>query len=365
MPEDPRAPLAASVPPKMRRTMVSRSALVEEVIEHDASLVLFIAPAGFGKTSTMLQLRDALEVSGTRAAWWTLDRADNDLQRLLAFLRQVLRIPEDSEHIVPFGLDASGSGPVSIFLDDFELVVGGLLPGIVNDLLDQLPRGSRVVIGSRRQPGIGLAKLRAQGAILEIGVAELQFSERETNELLQYTPGGGELSRSARAMLQEKTAGWPAAVALAATALAHSRHGGADLRDRMSASMQPVAEYLSEVVLDRQPQDIRDFLLCTSVLHYLEPAVCHALLVPELNSFFVLERLHAGNLFVVPVPARQDGVDADPIGHQVARHRQCHADDAGLRRAVGRLADLPILGRDRGGIDDDPALGRFEFVVQR
>lgn len=135
----------------LTRQIVIRNDLVDRVLQHSASLVLFIAPAGFGKTIAMSQLRDVLQSQGSRTAWWSLDRSDNDPQRLFEFLRQVLHPP----------VNANELDPVCIFLDDFEVVEGGPLPEIVKNLLGQLPAGSRLVIGSRRKPGIGLAQLRA------------------------------------------------------------------------------------------------------------------------------------------------------------------------------------------------------------
>ena len=286
---------------------VSRSALINRVLGHSASLVLFVAPAGFGKTTAMAQLREAITVLGGHTAWWPIGGVESDQQRFLTFLRQVLRDPaggDSADLLSPFGFSASVGEPIGLFLDDFEGIADDALSGLVLELVRQLPPGSRVVIGSRRRPDFKIAHLKAQDAVLEFGVTDLQFSEPEIQTLMQKRLGQQRLSRAALMVLQEKTFGWPAAVALASMAMAHQPEGDTGVLERLSVSMQPVAEYLSEVVLDQQPREIRDFLLCTSILHYLEPAVCKAL-APWVESAAVLEQLTINNLFVSQVPGSQ------------------------------------------------------------
>ena len=300
------------------RLAISRHDLIDRVLARNTSLVLFIAPAGFGKTTAMNQLRDALQSRGMRTAWWSLDRSDNDPQRLFGFLRKVLNSPAESDHIAPFGLNVKDDGPLGIFLDDFEVVEGGPLPEIVRNLLGQLPPGSRLVIGSRRKLSFGLAKLKLQGSVLEFDATDLQFTSAESSQLLRQATGEKGLSSSTLALLQEKTAGWPAAVALASIALTHQREGEVNLVKHLSTSLQPIEEYLSEVVLETQPQEVRDFLLFTSVLHNLDPALCKEL-VPNLNTDYMLERLISNNLFVSPVLGQVERWRYHPVFADILR----------------------------------------------
>lgn len=284
--------------PATARPSVVRQRLAERVLQSQAALVLYIAPAGFGKTTAMLQLREALIASGLRTAWLTLDRGDNDPQRFLEFLGESLQLLTTAGDVAPFGLDMSTSAPLALFLDDFDAVSGGSVSSIVRDLLDQLPRGSRVVIGARQQPGFGLARLRANGAVLDFGMTDLQFSGEESRQFL-LGAAGADLPESELALLQERTEGWPAAIALASMALAQ-RDGDHDFIRQFSATTQSVSDYLSEVVLNTQPADYCKFLLATSILRSMNVEVCQALL-PGLDCAFILERLHASNLLVTQV----------------------------------------------------------------
>lgn len=304
--------------PKSERSHISRKDLIDRVLAKDASLVLFVAPAGFGKTNAMMQLRDAFKLQGMTTAWWSLDKQDNDPQRLLSFLRDILGSAHQQAPIAAYGLSVPISHPLAIFLDDFEAVDGGPLPQIVLNLLGQLPPGSRMVIGSRRKPGMGLAKLKLQGAVLEFNENDLQFSRAQSDQLLQSAMGTAPLSDTNLRLLYEKTAGWPAAVALAGIALGHEHQTSPGLVHQMSATVQPVEEYLSEVVLDHQAQEIREFLLSTSVLHQLDATICQAL-VPQLNAAYLLQRLMENNLFVSSVPGQIDRWRYHPLFADILR----------------------------------------------
>ena len=274
---------------------VRRRALLDRVRHSSAVLILLVAPAGFGKTTAMRQLRDSLQAEGQHTAWLTLERGDDDPQRFLAFLRESLQAEPFGDEHAPFGLALSNRGPVALFLDEFELVLGGAVPSIVRELLDQLPRGSLLVMGARQPPGFGLTRLRAQGAMIEFGQAELQFSVDESRDLLCQAQGHA-LPESELAALQERTEGWPAAVAFASIALAQG-DAHDDIFRRFSGSSQPMTDYLSEVVFDRQSPEVREFLLGTAVLRQLEVATCEALL-PGFDAAFMLGRLEISNVFV-------------------------------------------------------------------
>lgn len=309
-------------------TGIERSLIIDRVLAGGAKLILFIAPAGYGKTQTMTQLRDAFLAQGMETPWLSLERHDNDPQRLLSFLRQVLDSPTGPDQMEPFGLNVSHSQPVAIFLDDFELIDGGSLPEIVLNLLGQLPPGCRLVIGSRRKLRMGLAKLKLQGAVLEFNDQDLQFSKEQSAALFQNALGLQDLPHATLNLLHEKTAGWPAAVALASIALSHQGMGSQVLLHQISASLQPVEEYLSEVVLSHQTQEMYEFLLSTSVLHQLDPVICQAL-VPGLNCDYMLDRLIEGNLFVSAVPGRTERWRYHPLFADILRTqlKRKRADD--------------------------------------
>jgi LuxR family maltose regulon positive regulatory protein len=299
-------------------TGIQRSLIIDRVLAQGATLVLFIAPAGYGKTQTMSQLRNAFMAQGMDTPWLSLERHDNDPQRFLSFLRKVWSESTGPDHMEPFGLNVSNTHPIAIFLDDFELIDSGPLPEIIFSLLGQLPPGSRLVIGSRRKLRMSLAKLKLQGAVLEFNDQDLQFSKGQSAALFQSALGLRDLPDATLDLLHEKTTGWPAAVALASIALSHPGRGSQVLLHQIAASLQPVEEYLSEVVLSHQPQEVYEFLLSTSVLHQLDPFICAAL-VPGLNCEFLLDRLIEGNLFVSAVPGQIERWRYHPLFAEILR----------------------------------------------
>jgi len=321
---DKTQPQAAAHPP------VARLGLASRVQASNAAVLLLVAPAGFGKTTAMAQLRQQWHGDGLATAWLTLDRGDNDPQRFLGGLREALQALQPAAEpratllpFDPFEAAARSGRPFALFLDDFECIAADAVVRLVRDLVEQLPRGSRLVIGSRRQPDLGLARLRTQGRVLELDAASLRFSDAESRELLALRQAPA-LSAADHQLLQAKTEGWPAAMALAAMALQHHGSGSQFIR-RFSGSTQAVADYLSEDVLDRQPAELREFLLATSILRQLDAPVCQALL-PRLDCAYVLQRLQASNLFLVPIAGRPGHwryhtLFSDFLRVQLLRHR--------------------------------------------
>jgi LuxR family transcriptional regulator, maltose regulon positive regulatory protein len=264
-------------------------------------LVLVRAPAGFGKTTAMLQLREALEARGTATAWLTLDRADNDVPRFLAGLgAAVQHFGLERRDDVSGGvmeLLAAETSPFALFLDDFELIREGGVVGLVRDIVEHLPRNGRLVVGSRSLPDLGLGRLRARGQLLELDTDILRFSTDEAAEFFRLR--GAELPVEALDQALGKTEGWAAALWL--LSLAIQRHGpGSHFVSRLSMSERDVADYLTEEVLAQQEPSVRNFLLRTSVLRHLSAPVCQALL-PNLDCAVILQQLEHANVFLTPV----------------------------------------------------------------
>ncbi len=291
-----------------RAAMVPRDAVTERVIAAGAvKVVLVRAPAGFGKTTAMLQLRERLDQAGVATAWLTLDRADNDLPRFLGNLgAAVVGLDRHEARPLEAPLDAVAAlahegPPFALFLDDFERVQETAVLGLVSEIIDRLPRRGQLVIGSRSLPPLGLGRLRARGQLLEIDAEALRFTLPEAVAFFELTQRRGReaLATATVARLHGKTEGWVAALWLVSLAL--ERHaGGSDFVERFSGSNRAVADYLAEDVLAHQPPDVRDFLLRTSILRHLSAPVCRALL-PRVDCARMLERLEAANLFLSPI----------------------------------------------------------------
>jgi LuxR family maltose regulon positive regulatory protein len=278
-------------------------------------LCLVEAPAGFGKTTLLAQWQAT--AGGSRVAWVSLEEGDNDPTRFWVYVVEALRTVEpdvgqatlaalgrpsaDLYRVVLPGLlndlHAVGS-PLFLVLDDYHLVTNPACHQTLTFFLDHLPAGVHLALSGRSDPPLPLARMRARGELAEIRVADLQFSDEEAIALLN---GSMRLDLAGEdvARLAERTEGWAAGLVLA----------GLSLRDRQDASAfiasfhgdhRHVADYLAAEVLERQPEEIRTFLLRTSILERLSGPLCDAVLEAE-GSAGLLAELERSNLFLVPL----------------------------------------------------------------
>ena len=296
-------PAAKLTPPVALASQVLRSAVLERVASTVGDrLVLVRAAAGFGKTTLMAQLQDRLAEDGVDTAWLTLDAADNDTVRFLTGLQAALsgsRHAPGADGALLDTLDwlATRTSRYALFLDDFEFIREPSVLALVRTLVDRLPRGCRVVIGSRSLPDLSLARLRAHGQLVEVDTDALRFSPEETVALASRMPGERP-SDDALARLHRKTEGWVTALRLAL-----NEGGGPDLQflESFSGSARAIAEYLAEDVFARQPEDARVFMLHTSILRHLEVPLCQALLQQH-DVARILAGLEQQSVFLVALP---------------------------------------------------------------
>lgn len=304
-------------PPATDARQVARAALVDAIVQHPARLVLVRAPAGFGKTTLMTQARQRLMAEGVATAWLTLDSADNDPSRFLAYLAGALDelSPQEGSHdpasaaAVPIGevalalmeRTASLPFPFAFFIDEFEVIRSPGVMALLAQLLECVPAGSRLVIGSRNVPDLRLARLRASGQLLEIDVQKLRFSLDETRRFFD-TLGTQALGSEDLGILHAKTEGWVAALWLASLALERHQYRR-DFIAAFSGTEDSLAEYLAEEVLAQQPPDVRQLLLSTSILREFSAPLCAALL-PGMDSESILRQLASANVFLIPIEGR-------------------------------------------------------------
>lgn len=352
---------SAKLAPLVQRVAeVRRSGVADRLSSAGAvKLVLVRAPAGFGKTTAMVQLRELMDARGVTTAWLTLDRADSDVPRFLAGLNAA---------VSQLGLERRGGGdqgvleqlasedsPFALFLDDFEVIREGGVIGLVRELIEHLPRSGQLIIGSRSFPDLGLGRLRARGQLLELGPEVLRFSPTEASEFFKLR--GADMSLEMQDRAYGKTEGWVAALWLLSLAL--QRHGArSDIVSRMSESARDVADYLTEEVLSQQTPGVRDFLLRTSVLRHLSAPACRALL-PNVDCAETLRALERGNVFLIPVENSPDlyryhSLFADFLRNQLKRERpddltRLHLAASGWYESQGRpvpAIDHAIEGGD-------------------
>ena len=292
-------------PPAGTASQVPRPRLLDWLGQAEAArLVLFRAPAGFGKTTAMREYRVHVQQQGVPTAWITLDRSDNDVSRLLhCLLKAMGPILAKSDR----GRGSSGSAlhfvtrlqqcnvPFVLFVDEYEVIRDEAVHSLFREMLECLPRHARLVIGTRSTPILGIARLRARGLLAEVDADLLRFSVEETGDYLTVRRGI-KLSAEDVARLHRKTEGWIAGLWLASAALARIPQAS-DFVNRFSGSHLEVAEYLSEDVLNLQTVEMRRFLLHTSILRTFTPALCRAL-VPDVDTDALLRQLEAENVLV-------------------------------------------------------------------
>lgn len=343
-------------PPSVAASQVQRTAVCAQVLAApSAKLVLVRAPAGFGKTTAMAQLRRHMEDKGAATMWLTLDRGDNDVSRFLSCLEAAVSpvVSDDALNAAAFPSTSPGDtvlrlvdalagcrAPFALFLDDFESVQDPVVLGLAREILAHLPPNGQMVVGSRNLPDLGLGRLRAHGQLLDIDAAQLRFSLQETEEFLKQRRKLP-LQQEELSTLHQKTEGWIAALWLASLAL-ERRPARAEFIARFSGSDQAVTQYLADDVLAQQPAALREFLLCTSILRHLEAPLCDALTGRD-DSAELLRRLDAANIFLTPIEGeapgyRYHGLFAGFLRGQLARERPGEA--ARLHRAASRWFEL-------------------------
>ena len=298
--------------PGPRPGMVPRSRLTARLEGGLArGLVLVCGPAGYGKT---VLLADWARRGGLPAAWLSLDAGDNDPARFWHHAVAALdrARPGTGERVAPqFGPPAPSSfqGLVTalindlaadqalLVLDDYHLIGAPQVHESLAFLVEHRPAGITVVLASRSDPPLPLARLRARGQLTEIREAELRFTPAEAAELLQHAASG--LPDASVAALAARTEGWAAGLQLAALSL-RGQHDATAFVAAFTGSHRYVLDYLAEEVLERQDEQLRTFLLETSVLDRLSGPLCDAV-TGRGGSQALLEEAERAGLFLIPL----------------------------------------------------------------
>jgi ATP/maltotriose-dependent transcriptional regulator MalT/class 3 adenylate cyclase len=315
MRRDPR--LSARLrPPRPRTRLVDRPHLMQQLQQGmERPLTLVSAPAGFGKTTLLAQW---LAERSMPAAWLSLEPEDNDPTRFLSCVLAALQTvdgrvgssalallrtprpapPETVLAVLAHELADRTTEDFALVLDDYHVITAELIHRAMTFLVEHLPPHLHLILSTRADPPLPLARLRARGQLSELRAADLRFAPSEVSTFLQAVM---ELDLPAEAIvaLERRTEGWIVGLQLAALSL----QGRADIDTFLAAftgSHCFVLDYLSEEVLSQQDASVRSFLLSTSVLDRLCGPLCDAVTGQE-GSQAMLEALERANLFVVPL----------------------------------------------------------------
>jgi LuxR family transcriptional regulator, maltose regulon positive regulatory protein len=340
-------------PPAPREGLLPRARLqVRLQVGLQGKLCLLDAPAGFGKTTLLTQW--CAGAGAGRVAWVSLDRGDNDPTRFWTYVVEAFRTVEPDvgaialqalqrpsadlyRAVLPSLLnELSTIDPqLVLVLDDYHLVTNAACHQTLGFFLDHLPPGVHVALSTRADPPLPLARMRARGELAEIRFVELEFTDEEASALLNGSMGL-ELAAEDVERLAERTEGWPAGLYLA----------GLSLRGRQDASRfiasfhgdnHHVADYLSAEILAHQPEEIRTFLVRTSILERLSGPVCDAVLESE-GSGELLGELERSNLFLTPLDDHREWYRYHHLFAQLLRVELGHREPALLLTLHRRAA---------------------------
>jgi LuxR family transcriptional regulator, maltose regulon positive regulatory protein len=321
-------------PPAVRKDWVERPELIASLADAEVKLILVAAPPGFGKTTLVAQWC-ASAVNDKKFAWVSLDRADNDpvglwwhlvaslhlacpafdcdkddKDKVLPMLRG--QAADLGETMIPVLVNELASLPeqVVIVLDDYHLIKRRACHEQMALLLGHLPPTAQVVIITRADPPLPLARMRVVGEMMEIRARELRFDFAQAAELIRAVVAV-ELTDRDVADLVERTEGWPAGLYLAALSLRGQPSSAAFVR-HFTGDNRFIVDFLVEDVLSQQPIQIREFLTRTSILSRFCAPLCDAVTGPVTDpvtgaaadsgdAAALIDTLERENLFVVPL----------------------------------------------------------------
>jgi LuxR family maltose regulon positive regulatory protein len=329
--------------PSTRPDIVPRQRLIERLNEGlDCKLTLISAPAGYGKTTLVSEWVEGFELNFENSlnnqrnsifnvqpvfSWLSLDEGDNDLVRFLTYfitaLNQIKGVdlpfektltalqspqPPPSEMVLTSLLNEVAAIPdrIVLVLDDYHLIEVHPIHEALTYLLEHSPPQLHLVIVTREDPLIPLARLRARCQLTELRATDLRFTSSEAAEFLNHVMGLN-LSAEDIAALEDRTEGWIAGLQLAAVSL-QGQPNKSRLIQSFTGSHRLVLDYLIEDVLSQQPGSLQDFLLQTSILSRLSGPLCDAVRfgsaktpTGQANGQATLEMLDRANLFIVPL----------------------------------------------------------------
>jgi LuxR family maltose regulon positive regulatory protein len=304
--------------PPLRLELVRRPRLIERLNAGLSGRVTLVsAPAGYGKSTL---INEWIHQARLSAAWLSLDTDDNDPTRFLVYVIAALQKVDEYVGEDLLGVLKSPQPPpidmlltalinqvndiskeMILVFDDYHLINAQAVHEALSFLLDHQPANLHLVISTRSDPPLPIARLRGQGQLSELRQTDLRFTIDETTEFLNRVMGL-HLSADEISILASCTEGWIAGLQMAAISMRGQEDIADFIRD-FTGSNRYIIDYLVEEVLQRQPNFVQTFLLQTAILDRLSGPLCDAVIgfAEQMNSQTILERLERSNLFVVPL----------------------------------------------------------------
>lgn len=306
--------------PPVRPQVVNRPRLISRLNDGlYTKLILVSASAGFGKSTVLSQWLDQCDYP---TAWLSLDENDSELSRFLRYFVVALQtvdphIGEDvlemlqSPYLPPtdailttlLNAIATIRQDMIFVLDDYHAIDSSEIDDALTFLLDHLPPQFHLVIATREDPQVPLARLRVRGQLTEVRIADLRFTAEESADFLNQMMNLS-LSKEDVIALERRTEGWIAGLQLAALSL-RGRDNTSDFIEAFTGSHRFVLDYLVEEVLQHQPDTVREFLLKTAILERFNHALCTAVTTRD-DSKQLLDMLERANVFLIALDDTQD-----------------------------------------------------------
>lgn len=334
--------------PPVRAKRVLRPRLTARLNEGlTRKLTLISATAGAGKTTLLTEWHLTHAANQLRLAWVSLDEHDDDLVRFWTYVITALQTirprigasarlsldamalpnlsaPRDEPAWIESALTslindfALTPNDVAVVLDDYHSIESPIIHNSVAFLLDHLPPNLHLIIASREDPPLPVARLRARDQMIELRSADLRFTPDEVSAFFDKVMGLP-LARQDASAIEARTEGWIAGLQMAALAL-REQHNPSQFIASFTGSHHFVMDYMLGEVLQRQPQDIQAFLLQTSVLERLNGALCDAV-TRRTDSQTILEKLDTSNLFLVPLDSERRWYRYHHLFAELLQHR--------------------------------------------
>ena len=346
---DPLLATKLSVPPTRSQVVARPHLLARLEAGLSGPLTLLAAPAGSGKTTLLSAWRASEAGRSRRVAWISLDGRDNDPVRLRRYVlaaldaagldlgaecRQLLQMaqPPSAEVVLTSFLNALNrlATDVVLILDDYHVIDAESIHQGLGFLLDHLSPYLHLVIATRADPPVQLARLRARGQVTELRTADLRFSHEEAAEFLTEIMGL-HLTGADIELLEDRTEGWITGLQLAALSLqGRPNEAASGFITSFAGSHRHVIDYLMDEVVSNLSEPVQAFLLRTSILDRLTAPLCAVVMDEETSpeavavSQEVLETLERRNLFLVPLDDGREWYRYHHLFADAMRHRLRH-----------------------------------------
>jgi LuxR family maltose regulon positive regulatory protein len=365
--------------PPAGNNIVHRSELYEKLnIGLSRKLILISAPAGFGKTTL---LSDWINQQNIPTAWFSIDNGDNDPVEFLSYIISGIQsihaaFGESALKLLNSPNKPSDESIASLLineilhinqnfllvLDDFHLIKSNEVLKLVSYLLEHIPGNIHIVILTRSDPALSVSRLRSQHQLVELRSSDLSFSANDISVLFNKKLKLG-LSVDDVYSLETKTEGWIAGLQLTALSM-QGREDISEFIQDLKGDNRYIMDYLMEEVLKIQSDDIKEFLLQTSILEQMSAPLCNVILNRN-DSQLVLEKLDKNNMFVIPLDDERNWYRYHHLFAELLKQRLQQRDKVSINVLHNKASEwFEHNNMDLLAIDHTLEINNYEKCIQ-